>query len=153
MGVTRVRGLEMQLWLGRTEPRGLGYDCHAAHCEISGRRAKRLPSLALSRPRLGRIHELDRKSEEKKNLRWRKRPGERASEDKREAGIIDPGVVNRAVVGSELSSLPSVFLPNARRQGLSQVACTLWKIFSWTFIERQCMAHFASKHPMSLYSF
>ena len=106
MGVTRVRGLEMQLWLGRTEPRGLGYDCHAAHCEISGRRAKRLPSLArsLSRPRLGRIHELDRKSEEKRTLDGGSgQAGERAREDKREeAGIIDPGVVNRAVVGSEL---------------------------------------------------
>ena len=58
--------------------------------------------------------------------------GERASEDKREeAGIIDPRVVNRAVVGSELSSLPSVFLSCACRQGLIQVSCTLWKIWSW----------------------
>ena len=49
----------------------------AAHCEISGRRAKKIAlARSLSRPRLGRIHELDRKSEEKKNFRWRKRPGE-----------------------------------------------------------------------------
>ena len=51
----------------------------------------------------------------------------RASEDKREeAGIIDPGVVNRAVVGSELSS-PTSFSHTLTDKGLVRQHAHYWK--------------------------
>ena len=80
----------------------------------------------------------------------------RASEDKRgEAGIIDPGVVNRAVVGSDLSSLVC-FSHTLTDKGLVRQCAHYGKsragpLFSARDTPNCVAPHFASKHPMTLY--